>query len=49
MNKAIVIDGELDQKGTDAYELAVLAVKAGMKLKPYITKVLKDHVKKSKN
>ena len=45
MKKLIKISGELDQKGTTANKLAVLAAKEGKNLTAYISEVLDNHVK----
>jgi hypothetical protein len=45
MKKLIKINGELDQKGTTANKLAILAAKEGKNLTVYISDLFDKHVK----
>jgi predicted HicB family RNase H-like nuclease len=48
MEKTVTIEGRLNEKGSVANTLAILAAKEGMSLTRYITLVLTNHAKNSK-
>jgi hypothetical protein len=48
MKKLVKIQGELDQKGTTANKLAVMAAKAGKNLTDYLYDLFEEHVREQK-
>jgi len=48
MKKLVKIQGELDQKGTTANKLSVMAAKAGKNLTDYLYDLFEEHVRGQK-